>query len=77
MLNLSKEEIKILVILISAFITLILSYFTLIKENIKRIQEQINIILLRLERIEASLSPLFKPLNLKQKKKQKKIKKIK
>jgi len=71
MLNLSKEEIKLLIILISFSITLILSYFTLIKDNIKRIQEQINIILIRLERIEANLSPRLKPLNLKQKKKQK------
>jgi len=71
MLNFSKEEIKILLILISAFITLILSYFTLIKENIKRIQEQINIILIRLERIEASISRRLKPSHssLKQKKK--------
>jgi len=66
--NLGKEEIKGIIIIIASILSLILSYFLFLKDNIKRLQEQINIILLRLERIEKQISLLFQPVKLKAKK---------
>jgi hypothetical protein len=73
--NLGKEEIKGIIIIIASILSLILSYFLFLKENIKRLQEQINIILLRLERIEKQISLLFKPklAKIKKQNKQRKI----
>jgi hypothetical protein len=66
--NLGKDEIKGIIIIIASILSLILSYFLFLKDNIKRLQEQINIILLRLERIEKQISLLFQPVKLKAKK---------
>jgi hypothetical protein len=57
-----KEEMKAIIIIASSILSLIISYFLLLKDNIKRLQEQINIILLRLERIEKQISILFQPI---------------
>jgi hypothetical protein len=68
-LSLSKEEIRAIIIIVSSILSLIISYFLFLKDNIKRLQEQINIILLRLERIEKQISLFFRPLRLNKTKK--------
>ena len=64
-----KEEIRAIIIIASSILSLIISYFLFLKDNIKRLQEQINIILLRLERIEKQISLFFRPIRLNKTKK--------